>query len=372
MRIALIARRFDPSGGGTERDLIVTARALRAAGHEITIYAAEVRAQAAEFAVRQVRSRGLGRTLRLLGFAAHAAAQARRAGASLVFSFARIADADILRSGGSAHSSYLRAARRWQGPMAAVAMRISPYHRAQIAIERRGFASPTLKRAIAVSAIVRHDLIDSFGLGAATAVTLYNGVDLERFRPASRARLREGVRCELHLPATAPVVAFAGNGFARKGLRFLIEAWPRLKASAILVVAGSDQAAGKYRRLARQLGVADRIRFIGAQAQIERVFAAVDAFALPSLFEPFGNVVMEAMAAGLPVLCSSACGAAELVAPAMRDFVVADPTEIGELASRLSSLIEVSDDLRQVARATAEQFSWDRHNANLLRIIGES
>ncbi|MGH7837354.1 MAG: glycosyltransferase family 4 protein, partial [Candidatus Binataceae bacterium] len=208
-----------------------------------------------------------------------------------------------------------------------------------------------------------------FGLAPATAVTLYNGVDLDRFRPESRARFRAAVRRELHLPESAPMVAFAGNGFARKGLRFLIEAWPRLESSAILVVVGSDQAAGKYRRLARRRGVAERIRFIGTHPQIEQIFAAVDAFALPSLFEPFGNVLMEAMAAGLPVLCSSACGAAELMAPAMREFVVADPTEIAELAARLTALIEVGEDLRQVARATAEQFSWESHDANLLRIV---
>ncbi|HLW72076.1 MAG TPA: glycosyltransferase family 4 protein [Candidatus Binataceae bacterium] len=369
MRIALIARRFDPAGGGTERDLIATARALRTAGYDVTIYAAEIRGQTSEFAVRQVRSLGIGRTLRLLSFAARAAAEARRDGASLVFSFARIANADILRSGGSAHSIYIRSARLWQGPVAAAAMRSSPYHRAQIAIERRGFASPTLKRAIAVSELVRRDLLSTFGLAAATAVTLYNGVDLERFRPDARAPLRNAVRRVLRLPETAPIVAFVGNGFARKGLRFLIEAWPQLRSEAILVVAGSDQSVGKYRRLARRRDIAERVRFVGVQAQIERLFAAVDAFALPSLFEPFGNVVMEAMAAGLPVLCSSACGAAELVAPALRELVVADPTDVGELAARLNALIEAREDLSSIARATAEQFTWESHDANLLRII---
>jgi UDP-glucose:(heptosyl)LPS alpha-1,3-glucosyltransferase len=250
-------------------------------------------------------------------------------------------------------------------------MRVSPYHRVQIAIERRGFASLKLKRTIAVSELVRRDLVSTFGLDAATAVTLYNGVDLERFRPESRASLRAAVRRELRLPESAPVVAFVGNGFARKGLRFLIEAWQRVNSAAILLVAGNDQAIGKYHRLARRLGVAERIRFVGAQAQIERIFAAVDALALPSLFEPFGNVVLEAMATGLPVLCSSACGAAELLAPALREFVVSDPTDIGELAVRLGRLIEAREDLTLIARANAKQFTWQSHDANLLRIIRE-
>jgi UDP-glucose:(heptosyl)LPS alpha-1,3-glucosyltransferase len=369
MRIGLITRRFDSAGGGTERDLQMTARILIEAGYEVRIYASEVRDSASGFAVSQIQSAGVRRTARLRGFASRAADEARRDGATLVFSVARIADADILRSGGSAHSSYVASARQWQGASAAVAMAFSPYHRAQIAIERRGFASATLQRAIAVSDLVRRDLIATFGINPTKAVTLYNGVDLERFQPASCERWRVAVRRDLRLPDCAPIAAFVGNGFGRKGLRFLIEAWPHVDSSAILVVAGTDRAVSKYRRLARRLGVEDRIRFIGAHPHVEQLFAAVDAFVLPSLFEPFGNVVMEAMAAGLPVLCSSACGAAELLAPAMREFVVADPTMIGELAARLNAVLAARDDLRPIARATAERFTWENHAVNLLKII---
>src|SRR6516164_5425535 len=106
MRIALIGRRFDPAGGGTERDLIVTARLLSAAGHDVTIYAGEIRGKVADCVVRLVRAPGIGRTMRLLSFAARATPAARRDGADLVLSFARVVGADILRSGGSAHSSY--------------------------------------------------------------------------------------------------------------------------------------------------------------------------------------------------------------------------------------------------------------------------
>ena len=81
MRIALIGRRFDPSGGGTERDLIVTARILAQAGHEIRIYAEDVRGAWTESPVARVRTAAVGRSLRFLGFAAKASAVARREGA---------------------------------------------------------------------------------------------------------------------------------------------------------------------------------------------------------------------------------------------------------------------------------------------------
>ena len=369
MLIGLIARRFDPAGGGTERDLIITARILADAGYEVRIYAAEIRNDAAGLDVRQLHCSGFGRSARLRSFARRAADEARRDGVSIVLSFARIADADLLRSGGSAHSSYIAAARQWQNAATATVMALSPYHRAQVALERRGFASSTLRCAIAVSDLVRNDLIRTFRLDPAKAVTLYNGVDLERFQPSSRDRWRDSVRRELGLSETVPIVVFAGNGFARKGLRFLIEAWPQVDSKALLVVAGQDRTTAKYRRLARRLGMEERVRFIGPQARIEQLFAAADVFALPSLFEPFGNVIMEAMATGLPVLCSSACGASELLTPAMREFIVADPTAVGELASRMNAIVKARDDLRPISRATAEHYTWATYGTNLLKII---
>ena len=141
MRIALVTRRFDPAGGGTERDLIITARLLSQVGHRVTIYAAEVRAPADEWPLRRIAASHLGRALELLWFARAAGATARREGTDVVMSFARIVDADILRSGGGAHSSYLRAARQWQTTPARIAMRLSPYHRVQMLVERSGFRS---------------------------------------------------------------------------------------------------------------------------------------------------------------------------------------------------------------------------------------
>ena len=262
MRIALLTRRFDPRGGGTERDLIVTAECLRAAGHEVTIFAGELRATS-EFKVRRVGGISLGRTAGLLSFAYGAPRAARREGADLVLSFARTIGADVMRSGGSAHISYLRAARKWRGALQWSVMRASPYHRAQTFIERVGFGSPGLKAAIAVSNLVREDLIREFRLPAEKVITLYNGVDLDRFTPPSDDSARREIRSSLDINDGAPLVAFVGNGFGRKGLRFLIDAWPKVGHGAHLMVVGADQKSRAYRRAAIRLGVGERIHFEG-------------------------------------------------------------------------------------------------------------
>jgi UDP-glucose:(heptosyl)LPS alpha-1,3-glucosyltransferase len=374
MRVALIARRFDPAGGGTERDLIVTAQCLAEAGHDITVYTAEPRGFSQRWRVVQVGVRWPRGPLRLMRFAWEAPAQARRGGAELVLSFARAVGADIVRSGGGAHSAYLRAAQRWRGNWAAAAMRLRPYHRAQIIVERSAFKSPTLRKAIAVSQLVRTQLIDEFGLDPDKAATLYNGVDLERFHPTSlaeRARFRQMYEVE----TDAPVVAFVGNGFARKGLGPLLEAWPSIKSNPYLLVAGADRSAHRYIRMAHRLGVGSRVRFLGVVGQIEQLFRAADAFALPSFFEPFGNVVMEAMAAGLSVLTSEQSGVAELLPAAMRPFVVKDPANSAEIAGRLAGLLQTNHQsensvrTKNIVRAAAETHPWSSYSAGLLEIV---
>jgi UDP-glucose:(heptosyl)LPS alpha-1,3-glucosyltransferase len=382
--------------------------------------------------VRHVASPRLGRALGLLWFARAAGAAARREGAELVMSFARILDADILRSGGAAHSSYVRTARRWQTPSARIAMRVSPYHRVQMMVEREGFASPRLKRAIAVSNLVRDDLVKTFALPLAKAVTLYNGVDIDRFFPAPDAASRDEIRHEFGLadllrpavrgeirpnsrshdsqpdPAESPrpmvpdepafdvrdsplefgalhsrfgelgvrnprpVVMFAGNGFARKGLRFLLEAWPAVTDAALLIVVGTDQSAPSYERLARRLGIEDRVKFLGRRTDVEHLLRGADVFALPSLFEPFGNVAMEALAAGVPALTTTLCGVAEVMPESLRPYIVNDPTSRVELATRMNALIEAASALGATMRAAAEQFTWARHARELLAIIEAS
>jgi UDP-glucose:(heptosyl)LPS alpha-1,3-glucosyltransferase len=369
MNLALLTRRFDPQGGGTERDLIVTAQSLREAGHQVTIFSHEVRGHSTDFKVRRVGGAALGRTLGLLSFAYAAPRAARRDGAELVISFARTIDADVLRSGGAAHISYVRAARQWRSELQWRAMMLSPYHRAQIFIERHGFKSPQLKLAIAVSNLVRDDLMREFGLTENKVVTLYNGVDLERFRPSRDDSERRHLHESLSVESQAPIVAFVGNGFGRKGLRFLIGAWPKVEHGAHLIVVGADRARQWYQREAAKLRVSDRIHFVGPVPDVARIFQGADALALPSLFEPFGNVVMEAMASGLPVLTSVFCGVAELVPPSMRGFIVADPTDPGEIALRLGALLDAPRSLASEARATAEKFTWSRYGEELIALV---
>jgi UDP-glucose:(heptosyl)LPS alpha-1,3-glucosyltransferase len=376
LRIALIARRFDPEGGGTERDLLITARQMREAGHEVAIFASEQRATTDEFAVTIVQTAIPGRALELLRFAYLGPMFARRSGAELVLSFARAVNCDLLRSGGGAHATYIRMARRWRGAASTAAMRLSPYHRVQMFVERRAFASKALKLAIAVSELVRRDLIATFALPAPKAVTLYNGVETDRFTPAVTDATRNRIRAELGIPNSARAVIFAGNGFARKGVRYLVESWPAIEDAPYLLVAGRDRASARYSRLAEKLGVGQQVKFLGTRSDMPGLMQACDALALPSMFEPFGNVIAEAMASGLPVLTSRFCGAAEVVPDSFNEFIVQEPGRAGEISSKMNALMNRmltrSADLHNAARTAGERLSWSAHAAKLDHLLREA
>lgn len=349
---------------------MLTARILAQAGHQVAIYANEVRGAGAQpWPVKMVAGPLLGRTLQLLWFARAAAVRARQDGAELVLSFARVIGADIIRSGGGAHASYIRAAAQWQGRTERLAMLLNPYHRVQITAERAGFRSPSLRRAIAVSKMVENDLIRSFDLPQERVTTLYNGVDCASFRPITDTSERAAIRQRLGSPNDVRVVLFVGSGFGRKGLGFLIETWARLQGLPCLLVAGGDRATAKYERIATRHGIGERVRFLGRRGDVPELMRAADALALPSLFEPFGNVALEAMASGLPVLTTSRCGVAEVVPDELRPFVVADPANAAELAVKMQALIEAPPAIGKIAHAAAEMFTWDRHASELLELV---
>jgi UDP-glucose:(heptosyl)LPS alpha-1,3-glucosyltransferase len=370
MRIAMLVRRFDPTGGGTERDLAAAAQCLSRAGHHITIYAARASIGAwQEMAVRRLPIPPLSRTVEALSFGLLAARRARRDGAALTISFGRTVDADVIRCEGGAHAGYLEQARRWERGASWAVRALSPYHAAQCRIEELGFRAAKLKLVVPISRLVGDDLERRFAIPRAKIEVLYNGVDLDRFRPAPDPRLRDEVRRQLSIDATTPVVTFIGSGFLRKGLKGLIEAWPMLDAKPYLIVAGHDRAPGFYQALARRLGVEHRIEFLGRRNDAANLLAASDVLALPSLFEAFGNVVLEAMASGVPVLTGARCGAAEVLPAQLQRFVVQDPMNPGEIAQRLKAILEAPRELGQIARRAAEQFTWERYGNRLVKLI---
>jgi UDP-glucose:(heptosyl)LPS alpha-1,3-glucosyltransferase len=234
-----------------------------------------------------------------------------------------------------------------------------------LSLERRVFArTPEI---VAISCAGRDEIARLYGVPASRLSVVYNGVDLERFHPRLREAHRVAAREEAGVSREAWTLLFAGSGFERKGLDVAIRALAALgdRASRLVVIGRGDTA--RYRQLAQEAGVADRVVWLGVRPDIERWYAAADVLVLPTRYEPFGNVHLEALASGLPVVTSRVAGGAEVVDA--RCGAAVDPRAPQEFASAVARLRErPSAEVRAAARAAAEPFTFARQVAELERL----
>jgi len=239
------------------------------------------------------------------------------------------------------------------------------YHRLNsrfnILCERRVYRGRGLRAVIAVSRSVRGELSRYYGLDGARIPVIYNGVDPRVYHPDRREEWRRQVREAFGIPEEGPTLLFVG-AFERKGLRYLIEALPLIPDPRVrLLVVGRGMGSGGP-ALAARAGVADRVVFAGHHADTERFFAAADLFVMPTLYEPFGMVIAEAMASGLPVVTSRLAGAGELIEDKVDGVLLEEPTDPAAIAREVTSLIRepgLAMDMGRRARRKVEHFSWD-------------
>jgi UDP-glucose:(heptosyl)LPS alpha-1,3-glucosyltransferase len=183
-------------------------------------------------------------------------------------------------------------------------------------------------------------------------------VDLARFHPARAERLRAPARGEVGIAPDAWVALFLGSGFERKGLATALDAFARVgDASSRLLVVGKGDAKA-YRARAERLSLDQRVLWLGPRADPARWLAAADAVVLPSRYEPFGNVHLEALASGVPVVASARAGGAEVVEDG-RTGAVVEPEDAAQVATALTRVREMSRaDVVAACRRAAEPFTY--------------
>jgi glycosyltransferase involved in cell wall biosynthesis len=211
------------------------------------------------------------------------------------------------------------------------------------------------KVVVAVSHRVQQELVD-IGIAKEAIEVIWCGVGLEEFFPG------EGDRKKFGLPEDVPLALFIGDiRINRKNLDTVLHALvdvPGLHLAVVGILEGSP-----YPQLAEQLGLSDRVYFLDNPSGIvPELMRSVDIFVFPSRYEPFGLVVIEAMASGLPVVTAITTGASELISPDC-GVVLSDTEDRKGLAEALSQLAS-NPDLRhrmgKAARTVAQEHSWQK------------
>jgi len=358
MNIGLVRRGYSATGGA-EAYLKRFAQALLTAGHDCTLYTSADWPATDWPGDRIVTVPGTNP----IDFA-NALGKARAtAPCDYLFSLERVWSCDAYRAGDGVHRAWLERRARVEPFWKRWTRAFNPKHRQLLALESRLFSSEGAGIVIANCRMVKEEIVREYGYPAERIHVVYNG--LPAFTPGPE--LRAQTRAQLGLAESDYVLLFAGSGWERKGLQTAIDAVRQVRTDCrpVLLVAGRGNP--------RQYRQSDRVRFLGPVAQMAAYYAAADAFVLPTLYDPFSNACLEALAAGLPVLTTAANGFSEILQPGIEGAVLEDPLDAAALARDMEAW---SDPARRAAirprlLELAGQFTIEANVRNTLAAIGQ-
>ncbi|NIG62285.1 MAG: glycosyltransferase family 4 protein [Serratia symbiotica] len=333
-RLAIVRQKYRLDGGA-ERFVSCTLEALEQHNLDLNVITREWQGDTnPNWHIHLCDPLKFGRISRERGFAEAARALWQKELFNLVQSHERIPGCDIYRAGDGVHRRWLLQHARLLPEWRRKWLFSNRYHRYVMCAERAMYAAPELKAIICNAEMIKQEIIDDFGVPADKITVIYNAINNQKFMPAD-ARQRQLLRDQYRIPQQAHCLIFVGSGFERKGLATAIRALAATDSHLLIV--GKDKAKKRYRALAQSLGCSHRVHFMGVQKQMLPFYQAADALLLPTLYDPFPNVILEAMSCGLPVITSTTCGGAEFITPGQNGFVT-DALDITAISATIQAL----------------------------------
>lgn len=387
LRVAIVLDRFLPSLGG-ERYFSFLTEKLAKRGHEVHVFATEVEAASGlpykVHIVKGGKSSRAGRILALWRLDPEEVAGGRF---DVVHGVAQCRASTVLNPHGGVERAYLRQEfASIESPAYRAYRRIrrylSPRHYLDTGLQARLYAEGRVRRVIAISQMVKRDIVEYYGFPADRIDVVFNTVDLDRFHPKNTQMHRTLTRGGLGIGGEAVLLLFAGNNFRLKGLPTLLKALSllvrRLPGSDLrLLVAGRGRP-GRYRSLLARLGITDRVIFGGALPSLEHVYGASDIYVHPTFYDSCSLTVLEALASGLPVVTTRFNGAADAITSPDGGTVIDDPADAQALADAIAYYLPPRG-ARQRGRSPVHGWrrtrrcgTWKRRKAPITRPLRNS
>jgi UDP-glucose:(heptosyl)LPS alpha-1,3-glucosyltransferase len=364
LSIVFVRRGYSPTGGA-EAYLKRLAGGVIEAGHDLQLVATNDW-PAAEWPFGSITRLSAKSPI---GFASELERLRTELRCDVLFSLERVWSCDVYRAGDGVHRAWLDRRKKFELPLKRFVRSLSSKHQDLLRLEQSLFSDDSTRHVIAGSQMIKDEIINFYHYPADKIDIVRNGVPLQKFR--FDPELREKSREELNLKPDQTVLLFAGSGWERKGLLFAIEAAALCGERKLrLLVAGRGNA-GLYKTKRLRFWRDEPVQFLGEVADMRRVYAAADIFVLPTIYDPFSNACLEALACGLPVITTRSNGFSEIIENGVHGSIV---DHAGDLPGLREAILLWSDSSRRaVARSTntelAAQFGISKNTSETLAIL---
>ena len=369
VRFAIGLRDFSKMRGGAERYLVDLCIRMAAEANEVHVYAERYDLVDSRIHFHSVKTIPFPRSLRLLSFAVRATKEIESGNYDITFGVGNTLRANILQPHGGVHWAWFwRSLKAYDHPILWMIKFLGRVFSLKQWVngwvEDAPYQGKNPQMIIAISDMVKKDMMHWYRIPDDRIKVVYNGVDIERFHPRNRkyrreVRGRHGIGDEL-------VILFVSNNFRMKGLGFLMKALAKVKNGGRppfkLLILGRDQK-DSYLRLAKGMGILGEVIFVGSTNEPEKYYGASDLLVHPTFYDACSLTVLEALASGLPVITTYSNGASGIMTQGQEGFVISDPRDDQSLAEKISFFLnrEKVERASIAARHLAESYSLERN-----------
>jgi UDP-glucose:(heptosyl)LPS alpha-1,3-glucosyltransferase len=362
MRVTLAVRYFHPKGGA-EKFTRNLAQHLVSRGHRVRVICLKSQPMDGVEIVGLGMPRLVWHPMRAWITGGRIARALRSDAHDVVFAEQKVWGGDVMRPGGGVEVEYWNeylAYRYFPRRMPRGTLYLQPKWWFDRLCERRVCLHPGLRRVIVNSAMIRDELIRNYPRLAGRITVIHNGV--ERRPPAAAHADRQAVLAGAGLAPDGLTAIFVGQEFLRKGLAHAIAAVARARerdpaARVQLLVVGQGKVE-PFRKLADSLGVRGAVAFIGGTDRPGVFYAASDVLILPTYYDPFANVTLEALQFGLPVITTRRNGGSGVLEAGRTGWIANEPDDVEAMAGWV---LELRDADRRAAMGRAAAAAAGEH-----------
>ncbi|NGX28443.1 MAG: Lipopolysaccharide core biosynthesis protein RfaG [Candidatus Anoxychlamydiales bacterium] len=290
----------------------------------------------------------------------------------LIFSFDRTSVYTHTRLGNGLHLAFLKRRKIFENKFKLFLNKINPLHRVILTIEKKGFKQKGLKKVIVNSNMVKTELIELYNFDPKNISVILNGVEhTELFDAFSNWEVEKTVFAKkLNLDPAICQLLFIGNDYKRKGLNFLLKALAKISEKVFhLSVVGKEKNITKYMKLVKRLNLESKVSFYNKRDDIINFYQLSDIAILPTLYDPFSNVTVEALAMGLFTITSIYNGAKEIITKDNGSII--DPLDISGFAKVLSKAMENKKDNKRanIIRQSVKKLDFSNQLNTLIKTV---